>query len=168
MGEYEDSYPEAYRRREETAPRKRHFLGFGFGLPRQVRDAEPAVAEARDDAASVAVVNIDAADDAARIHPPQPARAVERPRQPLVRLTPPEIRDDIAQQLSESPFIDESDISVTVDGSAVTLAHDQQPDRDFAGQGIGEQRRRRQPGAGAASGSARKPQLRDGGHPRLT
>jgi osmotically-inducible protein OsmY len=49
-------------------------------------------------------------------------RVAERPRQPLVQRTPREIRDDVAQQLAESPFIDVSDISVTVDGSEVTLA----------------------------------------------
>jgi osmotically-inducible protein OsmY len=39
----------------------------------------------------------------------------------LVRRTPQEIGADVAQQLAESPFIDVSDISVTVDGSEVTL-----------------------------------------------
>jgi osmotically-inducible protein OsmY len=120
MGEYEESYPEAYGRREETAPHRRHFLG--FGPPRQVRDAEPSIAEARSDAASVEVVNINAADTASRARPPQPVRHVERPRRPLVQRTPQEIRDDIAQQLAESPFIDESDIAITVDGAEVTLA----------------------------------------------
>lgn len=119
MGEYEESYPEAYGRNEETAPRRRHFLG--FGLPRQVRDAEPAVAEARSDAASVDVVNIDETEAAARVRPPPPARHAERPREPLVRRTPQEIGADVIQQLADSPFIDESDISVAVDGSEVTL-----------------------------------------------
>jgi osmotically-inducible protein OsmY len=119
MGEYEDSYPDAYHRREETAPRRRHFLGLGFS--RQVRDIEPAVAEARGDAASVDVVNIDA-PNASRARPPQPAWQAERPRQPLARRTPQEIVADVTQQLTESPFIDASDISVTVDGSEVTLS----------------------------------------------
>jgi BON domain len=120
MGEYEESYPEAYGRHEETAPRRRHFLG--FGLPRQVRDAEPAVAEARSDTASIEVVNIDAPDAAAPARPLQPVRHAERPRQPLLRRTPQAIGTDVAQQLADSPFIDASDISVTVDGSEVTLA----------------------------------------------
>jgi hypothetical protein len=120
MGEYEDSYPEAYGRGEETALPRRHFLG--FGLPRQVRNTEPAVAEARGDVASVDVMNIDAPNAASRAPPPQPARHTERPRQPLAERTPQEIGADVAQQLAESPFVDASDISVTVDGSEVTLA----------------------------------------------
>jgi hypothetical protein len=120
MGEYEESYPEAYGRKEETAPRRRHFLG--FSLPRQVRDAEPAVAEARSDAAAVEVVNIDAPEPAVYAHPPQPERHAERPHQPLARRTPLEIGADVALQLAESPFIDASDVSVTVDSSEVTLS----------------------------------------------
>src|SRR5215470_12807807 len=122
MGEYEESYPEAYGRREETAPRRRHFLG--FGLPRQVRDVEPAIAEARGDTGSVEVVNIDAPEEAFTARTPQPqlVRHAERPRQPLIHRTPEEIGADVVRQLHESPFIDASDISVTVDGSEVTLA----------------------------------------------
>jgi osmotically-inducible protein OsmY len=120
MGEYEDSYPEAYRRGEETVPRRRHFLG--FGLSRQVRDTEPAIAEARGDAASVEAVNIVAPEPAVYARPPQPERHAERPHQLLARRTPQEIGADVAQQLAESPFIDASDISVTVDSSEVTLS----------------------------------------------
>jgi len=120
MGEYEESYPEAYGRQEETEPRRRHFLG--FGLPRQVRDAEPAVAEARGDVVSVEVVKVNAPDAGSHPPAPQPPRHAERPRQPLVQRTPGEIGADVAQQLADSPFIDASDISVTVDESEVTLA----------------------------------------------
>ena len=95
MGEYEESYPEAYGRREEILPRRRNL--FGFGLPRQVRDAEPAIAEERRDAALIEVVNIEASE-ATRPRPPQPARQVERPREPLVRRTPQEIGVEVAEQ----------------------------------------------------------------------
>ena len=119
MSEYEDRYPDAYGRQEETEPepRRRHFLG--IGLPRQVRDPEPPLAEARRDAPPV--VNI---QDAGRApwaqRAPQP-RHVERPRRPLVERSPQEICDDVAEALAGSPFIDASGISVTVDGSEVTL-----------------------------------------------
>ena len=121
MGEYEESYPDAYGRREEKASVRRHFLG--FGLPRQVRDAEPAVAEARRDAASVEVADIEAQPPAASRAPaPQPLRHAARPRRPLVQRTPEEIRNEVVHQLAGSPFIDASDIAVTVDGSEVTLS----------------------------------------------
>jgi hypothetical protein len=121
MGEYEDNYPEAYGRREPTEPepRRRHFLG--VSLPRQVRDAEPAVAGARRDAASVYVVNIDQPDAAPSDCQPQLARPVERPRPPLVQRAFTEIRDDVAEALAESPFIDASNVSIDVDGSEVAL-----------------------------------------------
>lgn len=120
MPEYEDRYPEAYGRREETErePRRRHFLG--LGLPRQVRDPQPAVAEARSDAPTV--VDIDEASRAPwsprRPSPPH----VERPRRPLVERSPQQICDDVAEQLGSSPFIDASGISITVDGAEVTLS----------------------------------------------
>jgi hypothetical protein len=122
MGEYEDAYPDAYGRREETdpAPRRRHFLG--LGLPRQVRDARPAVVEAPDDAAGVQVVNIEQAEAADQMTAaPPPAHHVDRPRRPLVQRSPQEIAEDAAEQLAASPFIDASGVSIAVDGSTVTL-----------------------------------------------
>ncbi|HWB48708.1 MAG TPA: BON domain-containing protein [Stellaceae bacterium] len=127
MGEYEDAYPDAYGRREETAPRQRP--AYGWGLPRQVRDAEPVIAAERSDAASVPVVDIDAERTDDRVREPQPVRHpmrhpvrhIERPREPLVRRTPRELQNDVAQALAESPFIDASDISVAVSGAEVTL-----------------------------------------------
>ena len=118
MSEYEDRYPEAYGRQEETEaePRRRRFLG--IGLSRQVRDSEPAVAEARRDAPSV--VNIQEASRAPWAPRPQP-RPIERPRRPLVERRPQEVSDDVADQLAASPFIDASGISIAVDGAEVTL-----------------------------------------------
>ena len=119
MPEYEDRYPDVYGPREESElqPRRRHFLG--IGLPRRVRDPEPPLAEARRDAPPV--LNI---QDASRApwarRVPQP-RHVERSRRPLVERNPQEICDDVAEALAGSPFIDVSDVSVTVDGSEVTL-----------------------------------------------
>ena len=123
MGDYEDRYPDAFGRGEETdpEPRRRHFLG--LGLPRQVRDDEPAVAELRDDAPPV--VNIQqplrgAAAPAPAAERPPP-RHVERARRPLVARTPRQICDDVWEQLNSSPFIDASGISITVDDSEVRL-----------------------------------------------
>jgi hypothetical protein len=106
MGEYEDRYPEAYGHNEDTEPRGRHFLG--WGLSRQVRGA-PA-AEQRPQPAPA---------------PPAKARPAAAPAAPetkadLVR-TPREICDDIWEQLNQSPFIDASRVTVSVDGSEVTL-----------------------------------------------
>ena len=119
MSEYEDRYPDAYGRQEETdrEPRRRHFLG--LGLPRQVRDAEPAIPEERRDAPPVGNVQQEARAPRAQ-RPPQP-RHVERPRQPLVERSPQEICDDIAERLAGNPFIDATGILITVDGSEVTL-----------------------------------------------
>jgi len=121
MGEYEDRYPDAFGRGEEIdpEPRRRHFLG--FGLPRQVRDDEPAIVDTRQGDA-VTAVNIQEPSPApARRGPPEPPRHVERPRRPLVARTPREICDDVHEQLSTSPFIDASGISITVDGTDVRL-----------------------------------------------
>jgi hypothetical protein len=119
MSEYEDRYPDAYGRREETDPEPRWRRFFGFGLPRQVRDSEPALAEARSDAPPV--VDIQEAGPApAPQRPPQPRR-IERPRRPLVERDAQEICDDIAQQLAANRSIDASGISITVNGAEVTL-----------------------------------------------
>ena len=119
MSEYEDRYPDAYGRQEETdqKPRRRRFLG--LGLPRQVRDSESPLAEERHDAPPV--VNLEEASRAPLAQrPPQP-RHVERPRHPLVERSPQEIRDDVVERLASNAFIDTSGISATVDGSEVTL-----------------------------------------------
>jgi hypothetical protein len=100
MSEYEDRYPEAYGRREETdrEPRPRRFLG--LGLPRQVRDiADLPPRESR---------------HAAQLH-------TERPRRPLVERSPSEICEDVAEQLAASPFVDASGISITVDDGEIRL-----------------------------------------------
>jgi hypothetical protein len=120
MGEYEDRYPDAFGRGEEIdpEPRRRHFLG--LGVPRQVRDTEPAIAEARTDALPV-VNRRDALPQPAHRQPPAPPRHAERPRRLLVQRTPREICDDVAEQLDASPFIDASGVSITVDGADVRL-----------------------------------------------
>jgi hypothetical protein len=121
MGDYEDRYPDAFGRGEEVvtrppAPAQRTF--FRFGLPRQVRDVEPAVAEARQDAPTV--VNI--ADRApGSVRPRRLEPHAERPRRALVARTPREICDDVHEQLEASALVDTSGISITVDGSEVTL-----------------------------------------------
>lgn len=119
MSEYEDRYPDAYGRREETdtKPRWRRFLG--LGLSRQVRDAEPALAEARHD--TPPVVNIQETAPTPSPQPPRPPRRIARPRRPLVERDPQEICDDVAQQLAANPSIDESGIAITVNGAEVTL-----------------------------------------------
>ena len=77
-----------------TGEGERHFSG--AGLPRQTRDA-PGAGERR-----------------SRPHHEWPAR-------PLVVRDPGEIRGDVQEQLRDSPFIDATGISVSVDGSEVTL-----------------------------------------------
>ncbi|HWD57107.1 MAG TPA: BON domain-containing protein [Stellaceae bacterium] len=119
MAEYEDRYPDAYGRDEAIGPQRRHFLG--LGLPRQVRDDEPAIAEARRDAPPVVNIQEAAAPSQAQRRA-APPRHVERPRQPLVARTPRAICDDVYEQLNASPFIDTSGISISVDGSEVTLS----------------------------------------------
>jgi hypothetical protein len=119
MGEYEDRYPEAFGRREETEPQpaRRHF--FGLRLPRQVRDSEPAIAEARRD--TPIVVNISDAAARRTARPLRQAHHLERPHRPLIARTPREICDDVFERLNDSPFIDASGISISVDGIEVTL-----------------------------------------------
>jgi hypothetical protein len=108
MGEYEDRYPDAYGHGEETEPEveRRHFLG--IGLPRQVRDDHPAIAELQGERAEPVAA-------------PRPPRHVERPRRVLIARTPREICDDVYGELNASPFIDASGISISVDGSEVIL-----------------------------------------------
>ena len=127
MSEYEDRYPDAYGRREETEPtkRRRHFLG--LGLPRQVRDAAPAVISTARDAQSVAgeppIKVMDIADLPRREPPRKTGRPhAERPHRPLVERQPHEICADVAEQLTASPFIDATGISITADDGEVTLA----------------------------------------------
>lgn len=95
--------PRLYGHNEETEPRGRHFLG--WGLSRQVRGAPEA--EQRPQPAPP---------------PPAEARPAAAPetKADLVR-TPREICDDIWEQLNQSPFIDASRVTVSVDGSEVTL-----------------------------------------------
>ena len=123
MGDHEDRYPGAFGRGEETdpPPRRRHF--FRFGLPRQVRDAKPAIAVLRDDAPRVVNIEEPLPGDAARDPATErlPPRHVERPGRPLVERTPREICDEAWDQLNNSPFIDASGISITVDNSTVRL-----------------------------------------------
>lgn len=121
MGEYEDRYPDAFGRGEEIdpEPRRRHFPG--LGVPRQVRDDEPAIVDTRTDAQSVVNIQEGSAESVRGRLPRQPPRHVERPRRPLVQRTPREICDDVYEQLNASPFIDASGISVTVDGADVRL-----------------------------------------------
>jgi hypothetical protein len=116
MSEYEDRYPDAYGRQEETdrEPRRRRFLGLGW--PRQERDSEPAPA-----GAPPPVVNIQEAAPAPAPQRPRQPRRIERLRRPIVERNPQEICDDVAQQLAASPLIDASGIAITVNGAEVTL-----------------------------------------------
>jgi hypothetical protein len=112
MGEYEDRYPDAFGRGEEIEPASTHRQFFGRGLPRQVRDDEPAVIEAPQNPEHPAEA---APAPAARSRPAEPTRPA------LVERPPPEISADVYEQLNASPFIDASGISITVDGSEVRL-----------------------------------------------
>jgi hypothetical protein len=125
MSEYEDRYPEAYGRREETdrEPRPRRFLG--LGLPRQVRDNTPAIISTPREESSIpgepSIKVVDIAD-----LPPRESRHAaqlhtERPRRPLVERSPSEICEDVAEQLAASPFVDASGISITVDDGEIRL-----------------------------------------------
>ncbi|HTW51276.1 MAG TPA: BON domain-containing protein [Stellaceae bacterium] len=120
MSEYEDRYPDAYGRREETDPEPRWRRFLGLGLPRQVRDSESPLAEARAD--TPPVVDIQEPGPTPPTERPRQPRHIERLRRPLVERSPQEICDDIAQQLAASPFIDEAGIAITVDGAEATLA----------------------------------------------
>jgi hypothetical protein len=98
MGEYEDRYPDAYGRGETIeAPRKGHFRT--ASLPRQTRD--PAVPSSERPATQPQFVE------------PTLSHAIGR--------GPDDVAKDIARQLSESPFIDASGITIAVEGSEVTL-----------------------------------------------
>ena len=123
MGDYEDRYPDAFGRGEETDPPPRRRRFFSFGLPRQVRDGKPAIAVLRDDAPRVVNIEEPLFSDAARDPAAErlPPRDVERTRRPLVERTPREICDDVWEQLNDSPFIDASGISVTVENTEVRL-----------------------------------------------
>src|SRR5579862_3812351 len=100
MSEYEDRYPDAYGRREETDPKPRWRRFLGLGLPRQIRGSGPPTE------------NVGEAAPAPSTQRPRQPRHIERPRQPLVERNPQEIYDDIAKQLAASPFIDASGIAV--------------------------------------------------------
>jgi hypothetical protein len=106
MGEYEDRYPEAYGEETESQAAQRRLRG--LGLPRQVRDGEPAVVEPAQDAESTP-------------KPPRPPRQFERAPRPIVQRSPQEICDDVYVALNSNPSIDTSGISIWVDGSEVTL-----------------------------------------------
>jgi hypothetical protein len=101
MGEYEDRYPDAYGHGEviDRDVTERHFTG--IGLPRQTRDQE---------------LPADRTSNAA----PRPAQP-KRVRREVVPRPPGEIAKDVSEQLSDSPFIDASDVTVSVEGYEVTL-----------------------------------------------
>jgi BON domain len=108
MGEYEDRYPDAFGRGEEVDPPPAHRHFTGVGLPRQVRDDQPAEI----------VTPPDTAEPAA----PAPPAPMGEPAPPMsIPRTPREICDDVHEQLTNSPFIDASGIAITVDGSLVRL-----------------------------------------------
>jgi hypothetical protein len=119
MGEYEDRYPDAYGRDEEVEAKEtpkdthRHFRG--TGLPRQVRSDPPPVVVPANVLDAPPVVTIEEPST-----PSPPLRPVERPR-PSTERSSREIHDDVAEQLNGSPFIDASGVSISVDGSQVTL-----------------------------------------------
>jgi hypothetical protein len=102
MGEYEDRYPDAYGHGEviDKDVTERHFTG--IGPPRQTRNPEPAAG-------------------APRLQAHKAAAHRERVARPLVARPPQDIRADVSEQLNDSPFIDATGITVTVDGSEVTL-----------------------------------------------
>ncbi len=113
MGEYEDRYPEAYRR-EEPAPqppaaperspaRERSSLRsrFGLGTP---RETAPAWQHGRNE-------------------PPRSVGNTYRGVGPRGYVRAPErIYEDVCDRLTDNPFIDASEIEVTVSGAEVTLA----------------------------------------------
>lgn len=109
MGEYEERYPEAYGHGEDVEPRKRHFLG--WGLPRQVRGGLSVEKRPQSGATPSAE---------AQTPPSRPTPAAEPAKTALVR-TPREICDDVWERLNQSPFIDASRVTVSVDGAEVTL-----------------------------------------------
>jgi hypothetical protein len=119
MSEYEDRYPDAYGRQEETDPKPRRRGFLGFGLLHHMRDREPPLADTQRD--KPLAVDIQEAGPAPAPRRPRQQRRVERVRRPVVERNAQEICDDIAQQLAASPSIDASGISITVNGAEVTL-----------------------------------------------
>ena len=109
MGEYEDRYPEAYGHGEDTEPRDRHFLG--RGLPRQVRGIFRVEGGQRPQAPASSPPTA----------APMPAAAAVQPTKSDMVRTSREICDDVWERLNQSPFIDASHVTVSVDGSEVTL-----------------------------------------------
>ena len=100
MGEYEDRYPEAYGHGGDTEPRERHFLG--RGLPRQIRSIFRVEGQRQPQAPA-------GSQPAAAGTPAAPAAKTD-----MVR-TPREICDDVWERLNQSPFIDASRITVSVE-----------------------------------------------------
>jgi osmotically-inducible protein OsmY len=115
MGEYEDRYPDAFGRGEESEPTRQRRDVIGFGLPHQVQDDEPAVAEASDVAEGAV-----AATPSAGPAPPM-AHHYHPPRRVFIERDPADIYRDVVEQLDASPLVDATGISVAVDGSDVTL-----------------------------------------------
>jgi BON domain-containing protein len=112
MGEYEERYPDAFGRGEETEtePKHRPFRG----LPRQVRSEEPVPADAPTVAEGTNLPNPPVAKPAPVHHEPLPRRVfVERPAA--------DIRANVEERLKDAPYVDASTISVAVDGSEVRL-----------------------------------------------
>src|ERR1700683_4043424 len=99
MGEYEDRYPDAYGH-GETAEKAGTPRTTELGLPRQTRDELP---------------------PAEGPPAPAPEPRLEWPARPVVERPPQDIRDDVVKQLTESPFLDASGITVGVEGSEVML-----------------------------------------------
>jgi BON domain-containing protein len=111
MGEYEDRYPDAIGRGEETGPARKRGDAISFGPPRQVRDDQSAVTEAQV-----------AAEDAIPAPPPPRLEQHDRPpRRVFVERDPADIHRDVVEQLNASSLVDATGISVAVDGSNVTL-----------------------------------------------
>ena len=109
MGEYEDRYPEAYGHGEDTEPRDRHFLG--RGLPRQVRGIFRVEGGQRPQEPAGSLPTAAS----------MPAAAAVQPTKSDMVRTSREICDDVWERLNQSPFIDASHVTVSVDGSEVTL-----------------------------------------------
>src|SRR6266851_6246447 len=124
MGEYEDRYPEAYGRGEEPAQEDRK-----APPPRQGHDRFALRGRFGLGAATERPPTWDHAPSE-RAHIIEPTAPPDRPR-PLdyrgigprgyVR-SPERIYEDLCDRLTENPFIDASDITVSVTGSEVRLA----------------------------------------------
>jgi osmotically-inducible protein OsmY len=115
MGEYEDRYPDAFARGEESGPTRQRRDVIGFGLPRQVQDDQPSVTEA----SAVAEGAIAATPSAGPA--PLPAHHYHPPRRVFIERDPADIHRDVVEQLYASPLVDATGISVAVDGADVTL-----------------------------------------------